>query len=92
MEAIFVNTENSKISEPHKIKFDLTDKHNFKNPNKKMVLANLSNHYTSSQNTTTINLKFQFQPGMILLNYLMVLVLLAIFKTTLNLSSKNMKL
>ena len=92
METIFMNTENTEKCEPHKIRFDLTGKHNLKNPNKKMALANLSNHYTSSQNTTTRNLRFQFQPGMILLIYLMVLVLLQIFKTTLNLSSKNMKL
>ena len=67
METIFMNTENTEKSEPHKIRFDLTDKHNLKNAPKKMALANLSNHYTSSQNTTTVNLKFQFQPGMILL-------------------------
>ena len=67
METIFMNTENTEKCEPHKIRFDLTDKHNLKNPNKKMALANLSNHYTSSQNTTTVNLKFQFQLGMILL-------------------------
>ena len=67
METIFMNTENTEKSEPHKIRFDLTDKHNLKTPKKKMASANLSNHYTSSQNTTTVNLKFQFQPGMILL-------------------------
>ena len=31
METIFINTENSKKSEPHKFKFDLTDKLNLKN-------------------------------------------------------------
>ena len=31
METIFMNTENSKTSEPHKFKFDLTDKLNLKN-------------------------------------------------------------
>ena len=31
METIFINTENSKTSEPHKFKFDLTDKLNLKN-------------------------------------------------------------
>ena len=46
MEAIFMNTENSKTSEPHRIKLDLTDKLNLKNPNKNMVLANLSIYYT----------------------------------------------
>ena len=66
-----------------------------------MALANLSIYYkkkkifigkTSSQNTTTTNVKFLHQLGMILLIYLMVPILLQIFKTTLNLSSKNIKL
>ena len=45
METIFMNTENSKISEPHRFKSDLTDKLNLKNPNKNMALANLSIYY-----------------------------------------------
>ena len=46
MEAIFMNTENSKTNEPHRFKLDLTDKLNLKNPNKNMALANLSIYYT----------------------------------------------
>ena len=46
MEAIFMNTENSKTSEPHRFKLDLTDKRNLKIPNKNMALANLSFYYT----------------------------------------------
>ena len=46
MKTIFMNTENSKTSEPHKFKLDLTDKRNLKNPNKNMALANLSIYYT----------------------------------------------
>ena len=92
-----MNRENSKTSEPQRYKLDLTDKRNLKNPNKNMALANLSITLimlgkTSSQKTTTINLKFLLQLGMILLIYLMVLILLQIFKIILNLSSKNMKL
>ena len=41
-----MNTENSKTSEPHRFKLDLTDKHNLKNSNKNMALANLSIYYT----------------------------------------------
>ena len=41
-----MNTENSKRSEPHRFKLDLTDKRNLKNPNKSMTLANLSIYYT----------------------------------------------
>ena len=40
METIFMNIENSKMSEPHRFKLDLTNKLNLKNPN--MALANLS--------------------------------------------------
>ena len=47
METIFMNTENSKTSEPHRFKLDLTDKPNLKNPNKNMALANISIYYTS---------------------------------------------
>ena len=46
METIFMNTENSKTSEPHRFKLDLTDKVNLKNPNKNMDLANLGIYYT----------------------------------------------
>ena len=46
METIFMNTKNSKISEPHRFKLYLTDKLNLKNPNKNMALANLSIYYT----------------------------------------------
>ena len=90
-----MNTENSGTSEPHRFKLDLTDKLNLKNPNKNMALANLrfiTLGKTLSQNTTTTNLKFQRQLGMIRLIYLMVLILLMIFRITLNLSLKNMKL
>ena len=95
METIFMNTENSNTNEPHRFKMDLTDKLNLKNPNKNMALANLSTIILGkilNQNTITINLKFLLQLGMILLIYLMVLILLQIFRIILNLSSKNMKL
>ena len=42
METIFMNTENSKTSELHGFKLDLTDKLNLKDPKKHMSLANLS--------------------------------------------------
>ena len=46
MEAIFMNTENSKTNEPHRFKLDLADKLNLKNPKKNMALVNLSIYYT----------------------------------------------
>ena len=45
METIFMNTENSKTIEPHRLKLDLIDKLNLKSPNKNMALANLSIYY-----------------------------------------------
>ena len=46
METFFMNTKNSKTSEPHKCRYNLIDKLDLKNPNKKMALANLSIYYT----------------------------------------------
>ena len=46
METVFTDTENSKTSEPHRFKLDLTDKRNLKNPTKNIALANLSIYYT----------------------------------------------
>ena len=40
-----MNTENTKKSEPHRFKLDLTDKPNLKNPNINMAVANLSIYY-----------------------------------------------
>ena len=50
-----MNTENSKRSEPHRFKLDLTDKRNLKNPNKNMTLANLSIYYTWKKIKSTYN-------------------------------------
>ena len=41
-----MNTENSKTNEPHKFRLTLAVKINLKDPNKNMVLANLSIYYT----------------------------------------------
>ena len=46
MERIFINTENSKVNEPHRFKLDLKNKLNLKNQNKSIALANLSIYYT----------------------------------------------
>ena len=50
METIFMNSKNSKTSEPHRFKLDLTDELNLKNPKKNMALANLSIYYTCKNN------------------------------------------
>ena len=46
METFFMNTKNSKTNEPHRLKYNLIDKLDFKNPNKNMALARLSIYYT----------------------------------------------
>ena len=46
METIYINTENSITSEPHKFRLNLTSKLNLRNPNKDIALANLSIYYT----------------------------------------------
>ena len=55
MEIIFMNSENSKTNEPHRLRLDLTDKLNFKNPKKNMALANLSIYYTWKNIKTEYN-------------------------------------
>ena len=40
-----MNSENSKTSEPHRFRVDLTDKFNLRDPKKKMTLASLSVYY-----------------------------------------------
>ena len=45
METFFMNNKNSKTNEPYKLKYDLIDKLDLRNPNKNMALANLSIYY-----------------------------------------------
>ena len=46
METTFINSENSKTSEPHGFRLDLTDEIDLKDPKKNMALANLRIYYT----------------------------------------------
>ena len=46
MKTFFMNTKNSKTNEPHRLKYNLIDKLDLKNPNKNMALASLSIYYT----------------------------------------------
>ena len=55
METFFMNTENTKTSEPYKFKYDLIDKLDLRNPNKNMALANLSIYYTWKNVKSTYN-------------------------------------
>ena len=55
METFFTNSRNSKTNEPNRFKYDLIDKLDLKNPNKNMVLANLSIYYTWKDVKSTYN-------------------------------------
>ena len=55
METFFMKTKISKTSEPHRLKYDLIDKLDLKNPNKNMALASLSIYYTWKNVKSTYN-------------------------------------
>ena len=90
-----MNTKNSKANEPHRFRLSLADKLDLKNPNKNIVLGNLSSYYTlknikSAYNNNifkisapTWNDTFDLPDG----SYS-----IAAIQIILNLSSKNMKL
>ena len=59
METIFINIENSKISEPHIFRLNLTDKRDLKDPKKNMALANLRIYYTWKNIKSEYNNKFK---------------------------------
>ena len=87
MDTIFMNSKNSKISEPHVLIHKLTDKLDLRRGEKIIALSNLSICYTWKNlkaHTITINLKYQLQRGMINLNYRMVYILYQIFKIILS--------
>ena len=90
-----MNTENSKTSELHRFKLDLTDKLNLKDPKENMALANLSIYYTWKNIKLEYNnnkFKIFFPTWNDTFDLPDGSILLRIFKSTLNLSSKNMKL
>ena len=90
-----MNTENSKTNGPHKFRLSLADKRNLKNLNKNIALGNLSIYFTwKNIKSAYSNNNFEISAPIWndTLICLMVLILLLMFSTTLNLSSKNMKL
>ena len=83
MEIFFMNTKNSKTSEPHSFRYNLIDTLDFKNPNKNMVLANLSIYYTW-KNVKSIYNNNKFKPGMKHLIGLMDRIIYQKYKIILN--------
>ena len=75
METVFMNNENIKTNEPHKLRLTLADKLNHKDHNENMAFANLSIYYKwtnikSAYNnnkfktsTPTWNYEFNFPDG-----------------------------
>ena len=57
MESFFTDSENSKTSESHRFKLDLTEKVNLKDPMKNVALANLSIYYTGKNIKSECNNK-----------------------------------
>ena len=55
METSFMNTKNSKTSEPYRFKYDLIEKLDLKNPNKNMAFGSLSIYYTWKNVKSTYN-------------------------------------
>ena len=86
MDAIFMNYENSKTSDPYRLLLHLSDKIKLKRSDKYVVLSNLSIYYTWKSHTKTINLKHKLQHEMKSLNYLMDHILYQILKIILNIS------
>ena len=87
MNTIFINSKNSKTSDPHKLLLNLTDKTDLRRKDKYIALSNLSIYYTwkdIKSHIRTINSKYQFQHGMGNLHYLMDHILYQIFNIILN--------
>ena len=59
METIIMNSENSKTSDPHRFRLDLTDKLNLRDSKKNTAFANLSIYYTWKNIKSEYNNKFK---------------------------------
>ena len=46
LDTIFINSENSKASDPHRLLLNLPNKRNLKRKDKYVALSNLNNYYT----------------------------------------------
>ena len=85
MDTIFMSSEKSKTTDPHKLLLNLTDKRS----DKYVALSNFSIYYTWSKlksRTKIINSKYQLQHEIKNLNYLMDHILYQISKIILNIS------
>ena len=83
MDSIFINCENSKTSDPHRLLLNLSDKLNmlFYQTLVFTIHGKIQKSYTKIK-----NLKYQLRYGMESLNYLMDHILYKIFKIILTIS------
>ena len=89
MDTIFMNSENSKTSKRHILIIKLTDKLDLTKGEKRVALSNRSIYYAWKADRRIINLKYQFQNGMINLNYQMDHILYQIFKIKISIFLKK---
>ena len=85
MDAIFINSEQSKTSDRYRL--NLSDKKNLKRKDKYVALSNLSIYYTRKnikKSYKNNKLKYQLRHGIKTLNYLTDHIMYQIFKITLN--------
>ena len=81
MDTIFMNSENSRTSEPHVLILKLADKLDLRRGEKSIALSNLSIYYKwKNIKSSCNNNKYQDQYGMISLNSVMDYSLYQIFK------------
>ena len=89
MDTIFMNSENSKTTDPQRLLPSLTDKINLKRSDKYIALSKFSIFCASKKiksHIKVINIKYQFPHEMKSLNYLKDHILYQIFKIALNIS------
>ena len=91
MDTTFMSSKNSKTSDPRRLLLNLTDKINLKRSDEMLLyqtLAFTKHGKILKSHTKIIKLKYQFQYGMKIFNYLMDQILYQIFNITLTISWK----
>ena len=92
MHTIFMNSRNSKTSDPPRLLLNFSDKIKLKTSKKHVALSNLSICYAwknIKKTSKIINLKYYLRHGMKSLNYLMNYILYPIFKNILSICQKT---
>ena len=93
MEAIFINTENSKADETLQFVLNLSKRLDLRSSNKNVALQNFSIYYmwkNIRKQDKNSKLKQLLQYIIMNLNYQVVLILFQIFEIILNLSQKSL--